>query len=87
MPGWCLAKWRPKDDETEAAEKAFRQALALEPEDAEIAVTLGTHLQQASRVDDVSTFLASLPAAVREHERILLLEAWVALGASGLCPD
>ncbi len=74
-----LGKMAAKNDEIEAAEKAFRQALALEPEDAEIAVTLGTHLQQASRVDDVSTFLASLPAAVREHERILLLEAWVAL--------
>ena len=62
----------------DGASDNYLKAWALGDAPPELAVEIATHLMTADRSDDLKRFVESLPANVRENERIVLAQAVVA---------
>lgn len=75
----CLALLDERAGQTDAAQAAYQHAWPLCGNDANLAVEIGAFFVSHQRYAAFSEFVKSLPAAVAQHERIVLMTAQTAL--------
>jgi hypothetical protein len=66
------------DPDTDAAAADYLQAWQMGDAPPELAVEIATYFMRTGRSENLKTFVESLPAAVRDNERIILARAVVA---------
>jgi len=75
----CLAVLDDRDGNLDAAWSAYQRAWSLSGDDRNLAVEICDFLSRRRRYSEFSAFSESLPAAVAGHERIVLMQAEIAL--------
>lgn len=74
-----LALLDERDGDPDAAQREYERAWPLAGNDANLAVEIGDFLLRHARHEAFSAFVKSLPPAVAAHERIVLMNARLAL--------
>jgi len=75
----CLALLDDREGNLDAAWSAYQRAWSLSGDDRNLAVEICDFLSRRRRCGEFSAFLESLPTAVAGHERIVLMQAEIAL--------
>ncbi|MCX8092018.1 MAG: DUF5107 domain-containing protein, partial [Verrucomicrobiae bacterium] len=74
-----IALLEQRDEKLDSAQQNYERAWELARPDANLAVEIGDFLLRHKRLEAFNAFVKSLPATVRNHERLQLMLAQVAL--------